>query len=398
MNIRVIDEETVSLSFDETTKIEYIETLFKIFKRGTENKLGEDVNVETLVQSTKSTIPESLQRQSEFLQHPVFNSYHTEHEMLRYLKYLENRDLSLCHSMIPLGSCTMKLNATTEMMPISWSSLATIHPFAPVEQVRGYYELFNDLCQQLCEITAFDSVSLQPNSGASGEYAGLMTIRAYHQSRGEGHRDICLIPTSAHGTNPASAVMAGMKIITIGTDDQGNVNFDELKEKAILNKDNLAAFMVTYPSTHGVYEERIDEICQIIHDNGGQVYMDGANMNAQVGLTAPGVIGADVCHLNLHKTFCIPHGGGGPGMGPIGVKKHLAPFLPSHPLVDTNGLPEPEFKKPFGTISAAPFGSSLILPISFAYISMMGTQGLTDVSIFSYLLVIKFIIDDLMLL
>lgn len=275
----------------------------------------------------------------------------------------------------------MKLNATVEMMPVTWPSFSDMHPFAPQDQAAGYQEMFKDLGEVLCDITGFDSFSLQPNAGAAGEYAGLMVIRAYHQARGEGHRNVCIIPVSAHGTNPASAAMCGMKIVSVGTDAKGNINIEELKKASEMHKENLSALMVTYPSTHGVYEEGIDTICKIIHENGGQVYMDGANMNAQVGLTSPGYIGADVCHLNLHKTFCIPHGGGGPGMGPIGVKKHLAPFLPSHPVVPTGGIPAPEGKQqPLGTISAAPWGSALILPISYSYIAMMGSEGLTAAS------------------
>ena len=275
-----------------------------------------------------------------------------------------------------------QLNATSEMIPITWPELANVHPYAPRDQVQGYYDMFNDLAKQLSVITGFDYVSLQPNAGASGEYAGLMAIRAYHRSRGDHHRNICLIPVSAHGTNPASAVMCGMEIVAIGTDKDGNINIPELKEKAEQYKDRLAALMITYPSTHGVYEDGVDDICNIIHQNGGQVYMDGANMNAQVGLTAPGIIGADVCHLNLHKTFCIPHGGGGPGMGPIGVKAHLAPFLPTHPVVPTGAMPgfSGRDEQSFGCMAAAPFGSALILPISFAYISMMGSKGLTNAS------------------
>ncbi|MCF8706216.1 aminomethyl-transferring glycine dehydrogenase subunit GcvPB, partial [Corynebacterium sp. MC-25] len=321
-----------------------------------------------------------LMRESPYLTPPIFNTYHTEHELLRYIHRLQSKDLSLCHSMIPLGSCTMKLNATSEMMPVTWPSFTDIHPFAPTEQAQGYQEMFNDLGELLCTITGFDSFSLQPNAGAAGEYAGLMVIRAYHLARGDHHRNVCIIPVSAHGTNPASAAMCGMKIVSVGTDAKGNINIEELRKAAEANRDHLSALMVTYPSTHGVYEEGIDEICKIIHDNGGQVYMDGANMNAQVGLTSPGWIGADVCHLNLHKTFCIPHGGGGPGMGPIGVKKHLAPFLPSHPVVPTSGIPAPDKPQPLGTISAAPWGSALILPISYTYIAMMGSGGLTDAS------------------
>ena len=292
--------------------------------------------------------------------------------MLRYIKRLETKDLSLTHSMIPLGSCTMKLNATTEMIPLTWPEFGQIHPFAPLNQAAGYYELFHNLRNWLSEITGFADTSLQPNSGAQGEYAGLMVIRAYHLSRDEGHRTVTLIPSSAHGTNPASAVMAGMDVVIVKCDERGNIDLDDLKQKAEKHQNELSALMVTYPSTHGVYEEAIREICQTIHDNGGQVYMDGANMNAQVGLTSPGSIGADVCHLNLHKTFCIPHGGGGPGMGPICVAKHLVPFLPSNPLVKTGG------QEAISSISSAPFGSASILTISYAYIALMGVQGLTQ--------------------
>uniref|UniRef100_A0A0D6QXA7 Glycine cleavage system P protein n=1 Tax=Araucaria cunninghamii TaxID=56994 RepID=A0A0D6QXA7_ARACU len=377
INLRVVDSNTITVSFDETTTLEDLDKLFKVFAG---NKSA-NFTAESLAPEVQSAIPKSLARNSPYLTHPIFNSYHTEHELLRYIHRLQAKDLSLCHSMIPLGSCTMKLNATVEMMPITWPNFSDIHPFAPQDQAVGYQEMFKDLGELLCDITGFDSFSLQPNAGAAGEYAGLMVIRAFHQARGEGHRNVCIIPVSAHGTNPASAAMCGMKIIAVGTDAKGNVNIDELRRAAEEHKENLAALMVTYPSTHGVYEEGIDKICQIIHDNGGQVYMDGANMNAQVGLTSPGQIGADVCHLNLHKTFCIPHGGGGPGMGPIGVKKHLAPFLPSHPVVPTGGIPAPEGKpQPLGTISAAPWGSAMILPISYAYIAMMGSQGLTDAS------------------
>ncbi|XP_074588850.1 glycine dehydrogenase (decarboxylating), mitochondrial [Curcuma longa] len=376
INLRVVDSKTITASFDETTTIEDVDRLLKVFNR------GKPINftAESLAPEIQISVPKGLVRESPFLTHQIFNSYHTEHELLRYLHKLQSKDLSLCHSMIPLGSCTMKLNATVEMMPVTWPSFANLHPFAPTDQTQGYQEMFDDLGELLCKITGFDSFSLQPNAGAAGEYAGLMVIRAYHLSRGDSHRNVCIIPVSAHGTNPASAAMCGMKIVAVGTDSKGNINIEELRKAAEANKNNLSALMVTYPSTHGVYEEGIDEICKIIHDNGGQVYMDGANMNAQVGLTSPGFIGADVCHLNLHKTFCIPHGGGGPGMGPIGVKKHLAPFLPSHPVVATGGIPRPENAHPLGTISAAPWGSALILPISYTYIAMMGSKGLTDAS------------------
>ncbi|WVZ91545.1 hypothetical protein U9M48_037701 [Paspalum notatum var. saurae] len=376
MNLRVVDANTITVAFDETTTLEDVDKLFKVFNSGK----SVSFTAESLAPEVSSPIPSSLARESPYLTHPIFNMYHTEHELLRYLHKLQSKDLSLCHSMIPLGSCTMKLNATVEMMPVTYPTFAGLHPFAPTDQAAGYHEMFDDLGDLLCKITGFDSFSLQPNAGAAGEYAGLMVIRAYHNSRGDHHRDVCIIPVSAHGTNPASAAMVGMKIVAVGTDSKGNINIEELRKAAEANKDNLAALMVTYPSTHGVYEEGIDEICRIIHDNGGQVYMDGANMNAQVGLTSPGFIGADVCHLNLHKTFCIPHGGGGPGMGPIGVKKHLAPFLPSHPVVPTGGFPLPEKTDPLGTIAAAPWGSALILPISYTYIAMMGSQGLTDAS------------------
>ncbi|KAK9065223.1 hypothetical protein SSX86_016606 [Deinandra increscens subsp. villosa] len=348
---------TITVSFDETTAIEDVDTLFKVFS------LGKPVTftAASLAPEVQNVIPSGLVRETPYMTHPIFNSFHTEHELLRYISKLQSKDLSLCHSMIPLGSCAMKLNATTEMMPVTWPAFADMHPFAPTEQAEGYQEMFKNLGDMLCTVTGFDSFSLQPNAGAAGEYAGLMVI--------------------PHGTNPASAAMCGMKIITVGTDAKGNINIEEVRKAAEANKDKLSALMVTYPSTHGVYEEGIDEICKIIHDNnGGQVYMDGANMNAQVGLTSPGWIGADVCHLNLHKTFCIPHGGGGPGVGPIGVKKHLAPYLPSHPVVGTGGLPAPEKAEPLGTISAAPWGSAIILPISYTYIAMMGSKGLTDAS------------------
>ncbi|KAL8503896.1 hypothetical protein ACS0TY_022577 [Phlomoides rotata] len=376
INLRIVDTNTITVSFDETTTLEDVDKLFKVFASGKPVTF----TAASLAPEVQNAIPSGLVRESPFLTHQIFNSNHTEHDLLRYIHRLQSKDLSLCHSMIPLGSCTMKLNATTEMMPVTWPAFTDLHPFAPTEQTTGYQEMFKNLGELLCKITGFDSFSLQPNAGAAGEYAGLMVIREYHRARGDHHRNVCIIPVSAHGTNPASAAMCGMKIVAIGTDSKGNINVEELRKAAEANKENLAAFMVTYPSTHGVYEEGIDEICKIIHDNGGQVYMDGANMNAQVGLTSPGFIGADVCHLNLHKTFCIPHGGGGPGMGPIGVKKHLAPFLPSHPVIATGGIPAPEEAQPLGAISAAPWGSALILPISYTYICMMGSAGLTDAS------------------
>ncbi|GLC37204.1 hypothetical protein PLESTB_000991200 [Pleodorina starrii] len=372
MNIRKLGPNAVSVAFDETSSLADVDALLRVLNCGRDAPFA----AAALAPAVEGGVG-AFARASPFLQQPIFNTYHNEHDMLRYLKRLENKDLSLAHSMIPLGSCTMKLNATSEMMPVTWPELANLHPYCPLDQAEGYTEMFRDLSEQLCSITGFDAMSLQPNSGASGEYAGLMAIRSYHMARGDAHRNICIIPVSAHGTNPASAVMAGMKIVTVSTDAQGNVNIAELKQKAEQHSKNLAALMITYPSTHGVYEDGVDEICRIIHQHGGQVYMDGANMNAQVGLTAPGIIGADVCHLNLHKTFCIPHGGGGPGMGPIGVKAHLAPYLPTHPVVPTGALPtRPADPKPFGTMAAAPFGSSLILPISYAYISMMGSEGL----------------------
>jgi glycine dehydrogenase len=366
----------VTIALDETTSAEDIQLLNKIFSKvkgipADQAELTEG-NVETV-------IPSALQRSSSYLTHPVFNKHHSEHEMLRYIKSLETKDLSLCHSMIALGSCTMKLNATTEMIPVTWPEFGQIHPFAPADQVAGYYTVFNELDKWLSEITGFAAMSLQPNAGAQGEYAGLMVIRAYHQDRGDHQRNIALIPASAHGTNPASAAMAGMKIIIVKSLENGNIDVEDLKAKAEENKDNLSCLMVTYPSTHGVFEESIIDICNIIHENGGQVYMDGANMNAQVGLTSPGIIGADVCHLNLHKTFCIPHGGGGPGMGPIGVAKHLVPYLPGHAVVDI------EKGKSIHAVSSAPWGSASILVISHAYIAMMGGEGLKNATQYAIL-------------
>ena len=370
-NFNYFEQEFIGISLDETTTLADVEQMIGIFAEAT-GHATDVVNVSTKVDQLAIDWPESLVRTSDYLTHPVFNSYHSEHEMLRYIKRLENKDLSLTHSMIPLGSCTMKLNATTEMVPVTWPEFGKMHPFAPTDQTQGYQQLFADLKRWLCAITGFAEVSLQPNSGAQGEFAGLMVIRAYHESRGEAHRHVTLIPTSAHGTNFASAVMAGNRVVLVNCDERGNIDLDDLHAKAEEHSEQLAALMVTYPSTHGVFEEEIREICETIHRHGGQVYMDGANMNAQVGLTSPALVGADVCHLNLHKTFCIPHGGGGPGMGPIGVAKHLAPFLPGNPVVAVGG------EQAIHAISAAPFGSASILPISYAYIAMMGGEGLTQ--------------------
>ncbi|TAH26612.1 MAG: glycine dehydrogenase (aminomethyl-transferring) [Cytophagales bacterium] len=361
----------IFISLDETTSTEDLKKIIGVFS-ALKNKEIDEETIYSWLCNADVEFPSAIARTSDFLQHPVFNKYHTEHEMLRYLKHLENKDLSLVHSMIALGSCTMKLNATSEMIPLTWQEVGGIHPFVPKEQTEGYQELIHELSQWLAEITGFAGISLQPNSGAQGEYAGLMVIRAYHLSRGDEQRNIALIPNSAHGTNPASAVMAGMKVVIVKCDERGNIDVEDLKEKALLYKEVLSCLMVTYPSTHGVFEETIVEICSIIHQYGGQVYMDGANMNAQVGLTSPGFIGADVCHLNLHKTFCIPHGGGGPGMGPIGVAKQLVPFLPGHSIVKTGG------EKAITAVSAAPYGSASILTISYAYIAMMGAEGLVN--------------------
>ena len=357
---------SLGISLDETTGLDQIAELLTIF--------AGDQTVPDLKSLSPKPLPEALKRTSSYLTHPVFNQYHSETELLRYLYSLQSKDLSLANAMIPLGSCTMKLNATAEMMPISWPQFAQIHPFAPTSQTQGYQTLFTQLADWLSEITGFAGTSLQPNAGSQGEYAGLLVIRQYHDSRQEAHRNICLIPQSAHGTNPASAVMAGMKVVAVKCDDEGNIDVADLKDKAEKHEDNLAALMVTYPSTHGVFEESIKAVCEIVHRHGGQVYMDGANMNAQVGLCRPGDIGADVCHLNLHKTFCIPHGGGGPGVGPIGVAAHLVPFLPGHALIPTGG------EQAIGAVAAAPWGSASILPISWMYIQMMGADGLKRAS------------------
>jgi glycine dehydrogenase len=363
-------DDTVRLSWDEVKDLDDLKLLQQIFEEVTGKQ--SDLNFSVEMDKLEMQLPSSILRDSEFMSHEVFHVYRTEHEMLRYMKRLESKDLSLVHSMISLGSCTMKLNATSEMIPLSWPEFAHIHPFAPLEQAQGYAHMFKELEAWLADITGFDAISFQPNSGAQGEYAGLMTIRAYHEHRGDSHRNVALIPASAHGTNPASAVMAGMDVVVVETDKHGNISSEDLEAKVEQYSDRLAALMITYPSTHGVFEHKVKDFCALIHQHGGQVYMDGANMNAQVGLTSPGLIGADVCHLNLHKTFCIPHGGGGPGMGPIGVAEHLTPFLSTHSQVPTGGT--------FGAspVSAAPFGSASILTISYAYIRMMGGDGLTE--------------------
>ena len=367
INLRNVNNEMISVAFDEAKKLEDVNTLLEIF--GSNKKYDQEVKVEL------NNIPSQLKRTSKYLTHPVFNKYQSETEMLRYLKKLEDCDIALNRSMIALGSCTMKLNATAELIPITWKEFSLPHPFVPAEQMKGYQHLFNDLINDLKEITGFDAVSLQPNSGAQGEYAGLMTIRKYHKKNKQENRNVCLIPDSAHGTNPASAQMSGMKVVVVNCDDDGNVDIKDLEEKAEKHSKDLAALMVTYPSTHGVFEEKIIEICEIIHNKGGQVYMDGANLNALVGVAKPGKFGPDVCHINLHKTFCIPHGGGGPGMGPIACAKHLKDFLPNHNIIKEcgpiNGM---------GSVSAAPWGSSSILPISWMYIKMMGAEGLKKAS------------------
>ena len=367
INLRIIDERTFGISLDETTTEKDVLDILRVFNPDR----AREFDLPKMVAGVDPSFPPPLARTSAFLTHSVFNRYHSETEMLRYLKRLESRDLSLCTSMIPLGSCTMKLNAAVELFPISWPEFNRIHPFAPLRQARGYQILFQQLEDWLAEITGFAGISLQPNAGSQGEYAGLLVIRAYHASRGEAHRNVCLIPTSAHGTNPASAVMAGLKVVAVACDNSGNIDLADLQAKAEAHQKDLAALMVTYPSTHGVFEQPIKEICQIIHTHGGQVYMDGANLNAQVGLCRPGDIGADVGHLNLHKTFCIPHGGGGPGMGPIGVAEHLVEFLPGHTVVNLGG------ENPVGAVSAAPWGSASILPISWVYMAAMGSTGLT---------------------
>jgi len=368
INLRAVSPTEVGVALDETVSEKDLEDVLEIF----------GCSPVPSSQLPAPGISTALRRSSPYLTHPVFRSHRSETEMLRYIRRLEARDLSLTAAMIPLGSCTMKLNATAEMVPVSWPGFGGLHPFAPREQTEGYQQLFRDLESWLAEITGFARVSLQPNAGSQGEFAGLLVIRAYHRARGDAHRTVCLIPQSAHGTNPASAVMAGMKVVVVKTDPRGNIDLADLRTQAEANAKNLAALMVTYPSTHGVFEDGIAEVCSVVHQHGGQVYMDGANMNAQVGLTRPGDIGADVCHLNLHKTFCIPHGGGGPGMGPIGVAPHLAPYLPGHPLVDSPATAS-------GTVSSGPWGSPSILPISWAYIAMMGPDGLTEATRYAIL-------------
>ena len=363
VNLRKVNNKTLSVAFDEAKRLDHVNLLLKIF--GIKKEVKKSIDV------TLNNLPKNLLRSSKYLTHPVFNKYHSETEMMRYLKRLEDSDIALNRSMIALGSCTMKLNATAEMVPISWKEFSLPHPFVPINQMKGYQELFNDLIKDLKEITGFDAVSLQPNSGAQGEYAGLMTIRAFHKNNNETNRNVCLIPSSAHGTNPASAQMSGMKVIVVNCDENGNVDLEDLKSKSEKYSKDLAALMVTYPSTHGVFEEKITEICEIVHSNGAQVYMDGANLNALVGIAKPGNFGPDVCHINLHKTFCIPHGGGGPGMGPIACAKHLEDFLPTHRYIE-NSSPI----KGIGSVSSAPWGSASILVISWMYIKMMGSKGL----------------------
>ncbi len=372
INLRFVDADHLGIAFDQSTRRQEVMKLLSVFRSDAETR----IDIDAVDGKSGEVIPLALRRSSSFLSHPVFSIYHSETEMLRYLRHLQCQDLALDQAMIPLGSCTMKLNATSEMIPVTWRHFSLIHPFAPLEQTQGYQQLFEELEEMLAEITGFDAVSLQPNAGSQGEYAGLMAIRRYHEARGDSTRDVCLIPVSAHGTNPASAVMSGMRVVAVACDDNGNVDVADLQAKAKLHGGNLAALMITYPSTHGVFEDAIIDICQVIHEHGGQVYLDGANLNAQVGLMRPAELGADVCHMNLHKTFCIPHGGGGPGMGPIGVKAHLAPHLPGHTVVDGVN-PAAGRDGASGAVSSAPWGSASILPISWMYIAMMGGEGLT---------------------
>ena len=364
INLRPVDLTTVGVTLDETITLAYLDALFEIF--------GVEADAASLVETAPSGIPTGLRRTSDFMTHEVFHAYHSETEMMRYLRRLEDRDIALDRSMIPLGSCTMKLNAATEMAPITWPEFTDIHPFVPLDQAAGYLALISDMERWLADITGYDAVSLQPNSGAQGEFTGMLAIRAYHQSRGESHRTVCLIPASAHGTNPASATMAGMTVVVVKTAEDGSIDVEDLRAKAEQHADELAAIMITYPSTHGVFEDSVVEVCDIVHEHGGQVYVDGANMNAMVGLAEPGAFGGDVSHLNLHKTFAIPHGGGGPGVGPVAVKAHLAPFLPGHPLV--HDLPGHE--DGIGAVASAPWGSAGVLAISWAYLALMGSEGL----------------------
>ena len=381
INLRLVDGDHLGISFDETTKRTNLAALWRVFA----TKADQLLSIEEIDATVPENVPQALRRTSGYMSHPVFHLYHAETEMLRYLRWLQAKDIALDRAMIPLGSCTMKLNATTEMQPVTWREFSNMHPFAPLDQTQGYQQLFEELEGMLCEVTGFDAISLQPNAGSQGEYAGLLVIRSYHGARGEGARDVCLIPASAHGTNPASAHMAGLKVVVVACDEYGNVDVADLEAKAAEHAERLAALMITYPSTHGVFEESIRDICRIIHEHGGQVYLDGANLNALLGICRPAEIGADVMHLNLHKTFSIPHGGGGPGMGPIGCKAHLAPYLSDHPVVEgVNPSAGPEGT--IGPVSAAPWGSSSILPISWAYIAMMGGPGLkraTQVAILS---------------
>lgn len=381
INLRVIDPDHLGITLDESTRRRNIRALWSVFSAKADSQLS----IDELDGNVALAIPEGLNRETPYMEHPVFKLYHGETEMLRYIRWLQAKDIALDRAMIPLGSCTMKLNATTEMIPVTWRNFSAMHPFAPLDQAQGYQQLIEELEAYLCEITGFDAISMQPNAGSQGEYTGLSVIRKYHEANGEEHRNICLIPSSAHGTNPASAQMAGLRVVVVKSDDHGNVDVEDLKAKAAEHADNLAALMITYPSTHGVFEEDIVEICQVIHDNGGQVYLDGANMNALVGIAKPGEFGADVMHLNLHKTFAIPHGGGGPGMGPIGVNAHLAPYVPDHPVIEGVNPAEGDAGT-VGTIAAAPWGSASILPISWSYIAMLGAEGLrrsTEVAILS---------------
>ncbi|MCZ6834137.1 MAG: aminomethyl-transferring glycine dehydrogenase, partial [Planctomycetota bacterium] len=371
LNLRRFEDGTIGVSLDETTTRDDVRALLEAFATGSDASANE-FDIDQLANSYELGYSESLARQSGYLTNPVFNTYHSETEMLRYLTKLQARDLSLTTSMIPLGSCTMKLNGTSEMLPVTWAEFGNLHPFAPSSQTEGYREMFRQLENWLAIITGFDACSLQPNAGSQGEYAGLAIIRAYHESNGDDHRDVCLIPVSAHGTNPASAVIAGFKVVAVACDRHGNIDLEDMKAKTTQHADSLGALMITYPSTHGVFEPNVRAVIDSVHEHGGQVYMDGANLNAQLGLCSPGDIGADVCHLNLHKTFCIPHGGGGPGMGPITVAKHLAPFLPGHPVV----RPDSAGEHAIDAVSAAPYGSPSILPISWVYIALMGEAGL----------------------